>query len=67
MKQAASDSKDLDACGKLIAAASYLYAGGVDLYTSDALKPAPVLALSIGTDVPDPGADPNASGNDPNM
>ncbi len=66
-RQEAIDSGDLDACGKLIAVASYLYAGGVDLYTSGAFERAPVLALSIGQDAPDPDADPNASGNDPNM
>lgn len=66
-RQAAIDSSDLDACGKLIAAASYLYAGGVDLYTSDAFERAPVLALSAGQDTANPRADPNASGNDPNM
>lgn len=66
-RQAAIDSSDLDACGRLIAAASYLYAGGVDLYTSDAFERAPVLALSTRQDAPGPDADPNTSGNDPNM
>jgi len=65
-RQAAIDSSDLDACGRLIAAASYLYAGGVDLYTSDAFEPAPVLALSAGQGTANPHADPNTSANDPN-
>lgn len=49
----AIDADDLDACGKLICAASYLYAGGVDLYTSNAFECAPVLVLSQSQDAPD--------------
>lgn len=57
----ATDFDDLDACGKLISVASYLHAGGVDLYTSDAFERAPGLPLSGSQD-----AEPDMSGDDPN-
>jgi len=66
-RQASIDSEDLDDCGKLISVASYLYAGGVDLYTSDAFECAPVLALSTSQEASDSDTEPDTSGNDPNM